>query len=47
MAENSVKELKDYFATDDKPIGASEFMTFWKSLDDEEKDYYKTADLSA
>lgn len=43
---NSVADLSKQFGTEDKPVSASEFMEFWKSLSDDEKDYYKSADLS-
>ena len=39
--ENSVVDLQKYFE-----VPAKDFMEFWKSLSDEEKIYYKTADLS-
>lgn len=45
--ENTVKELKEFFSTPDKPVTAPEFMSFWKSCDDEDKAYYKSADLTA
>ena len=45
MAENSVAEIKAYFGTPDRPVPAQEMMAFWKSLSDEEKEYYKTAEL--
>jgi hypothetical protein len=41
MAENTIVILKAYFG-----VTAKEMMDFWKSLTDEEKDYYKHADLS-
>lgn len=40
MAENSIKDLKEYFGVD-----AKEMMDFWKALSDEEKEYFKNADL--
>lgn len=43
---NSVKEIKDYFGTEGNPVGASEFMEFWKSCSDEDKEYYKEASLA-
>lgn len=46
MAENSVKDLKDFFTTPEKPMAAKEMMDFWTSLSDEEKEYYKNVDLS-
>lgn len=43
---NTPADIKSFFATPDKPVSAKEFMDFWKSCSDEEKDYYKSADLS-
>lgn len=42
---NSVAELKVYFSTTEKPVPAKEMMEFWKSLSDEEKEYYHNAEL--
>lgn len=41
MAENSIQDLRNFFGVD-----ASEMREFWQSLTDEEKAYYKAADLS-
>jgi hypothetical protein len=46
MAENSAGDLKKFFETPEKKLTTKEFMDFWSSLTDEEKDYYKSADLS-
>lgn len=46
MAENSVAELKAFFATPEKPLSSAEFMAFWKSLSDDEKAYFKSAELA-
>lgn len=46
MPENTPKDLKEFFSTPEKAVKAAEFMDFWKSLSDEEKEYYKNADLS-
>ncbi len=43
---NTVKQLKDFFSTPEKPVSASEMMLFWKSLNDTDKEYYNNADLS-
>ena len=45
MAANTIKELKDFFSTPEKPCSAAEFMEFWKPMTDEEREYYKNADL--
>ena len=42
---NSAGQIKEFFATPENPVSAAEFMEFWKSCSDEEKDYYKSADL--
>jgi|KBSMisStaDraftv2_1062788.scaffolds.fasta_scaffold342892_4 hypothetical protein len=46
MAENNAFQLKKFF-TDPRRSGpsATEFKEFWESLSDEEKAYYKSADL--
>lgn len=44
--ENSIKALKNFFSTDDNPCSTGEIMAWWRDLSDEEKDYYKSADLS-
>lgn len=46
MAENSVTDLKKFFSTPEKPLTTKEFMDFWSTLPPEEKEYYKSADLS-
>ena len=43
---NSASNLKEFFSTPEQPLSTSEFMEFWKSLSEEEKDYYREADLS-
>jgi hypothetical protein len=46
MAENSAGDLKKFFDTPEKKLTTQEFMEFWSDLSEEEKDYYKSADLS-
>lgn len=46
MAENTMKDLKEFFNSPEKPVSLSEIKEFWESLSDEEKVYYKNADLS-
>ncbi len=41
MAENSIKDIKDYLGCE-----TAELMEVWKSLSDEEKAQWKSADLS-
>lgn len=38
---NTVKELKEYFGA-----SAKEMMDFWKSLSEEEKEYYQNVKLN-
>lgn len=40
------KDLMEYFGEGTKAVGATEFMAFWKSLDDEQKAYYRDAYLN-
>lgn len=40
---NSMRELISYFSVPEKPCTTKEFMEFWKSLDDSDKAYYKSA----
>jgi hypothetical protein len=46
MAENTIKTLREFFTTEEKPVSLSEMSEFWKSLTELEKAYYKTCDLS-
>lgn len=44
MTEPTMKTVKDYFNKDtSRPVTTTEFSTFWKSLTDEDKTYYKNA----
>jgi hypothetical protein len=42
---NTMKDLAKYFSSDDMTVSINEFMKFWESLTNEEKDYYRTAKL--
>ena len=42
---NTPMDLKKFFSTPEKPCASPEIMEFWKSLSEEEKDYYRTAPL--
>lgn len=42
MAENTIKELKEFFG-----VEAKEMMDFWKSLSEAEKEEFKNADLTS
>lgn len=44
--ENNIKDLKQFFSTEEKPVSLTEMQEFWKSLTEAEKNYYKTCDLS-
>lgn len=47
MAENTMKDLKDFFNRDtNRAVSLSEIKEFWESLTDEEKAEYKAADLT-
>lgn len=43
---NTVKDLIKFFSEGCRPVSTAEFMDFWKSLSDSEKEYYKNAPLS-
>ena len=43
---NTPKDLMAFFSTPEKPVKAAEFMSFWKDLSTEEKEYYQNAPLS-
>jgi hypothetical protein len=38
--------LMGYFSVPGKPVKVSEFKDFWESMSQEEKEYYRTVDLS-
>lgn len=42
---NDTKTLIAFFSTEDRPVSASEFMAFWKSLTEEQKEYYRNAEI--
>jgi len=43
---NSLGDLKKYFATEERPVLNQEFVEFWQSLSEEEKNELRTAKLS-
>lgn len=45
MADNSTVRLKEWFSEGSRVVSAKEMMDFWRSLTEEEKDYYRTAEL--
>jgi hypothetical protein len=42
---NTVAQLKEYFSIGTRKVEAKEMMEFWKSLSEEEKEYYHKAEL--
>ena len=46
MSENKIPDIKKFFSTEEKPVGNTEMMEFWKSLSEEEKEELRTMDLS-
>lgn len=46
MTENSMQEIQKFFSTEERPVTGPEMREFWMSLSDEEKQYFKSADLS-
>jgi hypothetical protein len=42
---NDTKALIAFFSTTERPVTAAEFMAFWKSCTDEQKDYYRNAEI--
>jgi len=45
--ENSIGDIRRYFEADARPLQPNEFVAFWKSLSEEDKEEFKHADLSA
>ena len=45
--ENTVPELMRFFGIPGRPVGPAEFRTFWDSLTEPEKEYYRTAKIPA
>ena len=41
MPEATLLEIKEYFGYSERPVDKKEIIEFWKSLSDEEKDYYR------
>jgi succinate dehydrogenase flavin-adding protein (antitoxin of CptAB toxin-antitoxin module) len=42
---NSVKALMAFFSTEEKKVSPKEMMDFWKSLSEEDREYYQNAAL--
>lgn len=45
MAENSIKDIKDFLGVPGKLVEGVEMRDFWASLTDAEKAEFKAADL--
>lgn len=44
MTQATMLDVRKYFNTDTKrPVTPAEFSAFWKSLTDEDKEYFKKA----
>jgi hypothetical protein len=46
IGENSITAIREYFTRDAEPLKEHEFVDFWKSLSEAEKDEFRRADLS-
>lgn len=44
--QNDIKAITAFFERDSEPLAKGEMIAFWKNLTDEEKAYFKQADLS-
>lgn len=42
---NSMSQLKEFFSKDAPPVTMAEMSAFWRSLSEEDKAYFKAADL--
>lgn len=42
---NQMSDLKKFFSTEKKPVTGAEMIEFWKSLTDDEKEFYKTVEI--
>lgn len=45
MAENTVWTIRKFFSTEDNQVTPKEMKEFWESLSEQEKEFYRTADL--
>jgi hypothetical protein len=45
VGENSITQIRLFFESDERPLKQGEFVEFWKSLSEEEKDEFRHADL--
>jgi hypothetical protein len=44
--ENSISDIRRFFDDEERPLQSNEFVAFWKSLSEEDKEEFKHADLS-
>lgn len=42
---NTLRQLIDYFGCEGRPCTPAEFKYFWESCTDEQKEYYKNAEI--
>lgn len=45
IKKNTPKDLKDFFSTPEKPVALKEMNDFWQSLSEDDKEYYRYAEL--
>lgn len=43
--QNSLTDLKKFLGTSERPVDNTEWVAFWKSLSDEEKAEFRSAEL--
>lgn len=43
---NSMSDIKKFLSTPDRPVSAKEAIEFWETLSEEEKNYYRNAELA-
>lgn len=46
LGENSIADIRRFFSENARPLEQNEFVQFWQSLSDADKDEFKKADLS-
>lgn len=44
---NTVKDLMLFFGTEDRPVKPGEFKSFWESLTEDQKAWYKSQPLAS
>lgn len=43
--ENSIGDIRRFFEADAEPLKQNEFVVFWKSLSEKDKEEFKKADI--